>query len=134
MKILLDTNVVLDLLMQREPFYNDAVKIFNKIEAKEYKAYLCATTITTIHYLLSKHASKQQAKSSINVLLELFDIATVNKKVLQLADSIDFKDYEDGVLYASAKSVEVDAIITRNEKDFKKSDIPVYSPSTFIGK
>ncbi len=61
MKILLDTNVVLDLLMAREPFQQDALKLFSKIEKKELEGYLCATTITTIHYLMSKHSDKKRA-------------------------------------------------------------------------
>ena len=131
MKILLDTNIVLDLLMQREPFFNDALKIFNQIEAGRYEAFLCATTITTMHYLLTKHSSKAESKKSMQLLLKLFDIAPVDKEVLTLAEKVDFNDYEDAVIYASAKAIDIEAIITRNEKDFVKSDIPVFSPIAF---
>ena len=131
MKILLDTNIVLDLLMQREPFFNDALKIFNQIESGRHEAFLCATTITTMHYLLTKHSSKVESKKSMQLLLKLFDIAPVNKDVLTLAEKVDFSDYEDAVIYASAKKIDIEAIITRNEKDFVKSDIPVFSPIAF---
>ncbi len=67
----------------------------------------------------------------MQLLLKLFDIAPVNKDVLTLAEKVDFSDYEDAVIYASAKKIDIEAIITRNEKDFVKSDIPVFSLIVF---
>ena len=133
MKILLDTNVVLDLLMRREPFYADAAKVFSKIEEGVVHAYVCATTITTIHYLLNKQLSVQQSKHSISLLLQLLDVAAVDKEVLLMAEDAGFKDYEDAVIYASAKKVGAEVIVTRNEKDFTLSEIAVYSPAVFMG-
>ena len=133
MKILLDTNVVLDLLMKREPFHADAAKIFSKIERGVVHAYVCTTTITTIHYLLSKQLSSQQSKRGITLLLKLLDVAPVDKDVLLMAEDAGFKNYEDGVIYASAKKVRAEAIVTRNEKDFTLSEIAVYSPAVFMG-
>ncbi len=133
MKILLDTNVVLDLLIKREPFHVDAAKIFSKIERGVIHAYVCATTITTIHYLLSKQFSSQQSKRSISLLLQLLEVVAVDKEVLLMAEDTGFIDYEDAVIYASAKRVGSEAIVTRNEKDFLLSEIAVYSPAVFMG-
>ena len=82
MKILLDTNVILDLLLSREPFSNEAVKIFSLVESKKFEAYLCATTITTVYYLISKSLKKSQSDKVIEDLLQLFKIASVDKDVL----------------------------------------------------
>ena len=132
MKILLDTNIVLDLLLAREPFHQDALKIFNKIEKKELEGYLCATTITTIHYLISKHTGKNRSEQAINLLLELFNIAPVTKTVLEEAVITGYSDYEDAVLCKAGQLAGVEAIVTRNEKDFKNAQLDIYSPTAFL--
>ncbi len=132
MKILLDTNVVLDLLLARDPFHQDALNLFGKIENRELTGFLCATTITTIDYLVSKHLNTAKARQSVTLLLELFEVAPVTKTVLQSALQIPYSDYEDAVLCQSARLAEADAIVTRNEKDFKNALIAVYSPAAFL--
>jgi len=132
MKILLDTNVVLDLLLQREPFSNEAVTIFSLVESKKFDAYLCATTITTIYYLVSKNLKKSQADKVIEDLLQLFKIAEVNKEVLLSSLQNNGKDFEDSVLYTSAKFSSVDIIITRDKKGFTQSSVLVQNPKEFL--
>jgi len=132
MKVLLDTNVVLDLLLAREPFHQNALKLFEKIENGELNGYLCATTITTIDYLISKHVNKTKAEQSIGLLLDLFEIAPVTKEVLKEALRVQYSDFEDAVLCKSGKLAGVDAIVTRNGKDFKKAQLNIYSPSAFL--
>ena len=132
MKILLDTNVVLDLLLAREPFHQDALKLFNKIEKKELEGYLCAITVTTIHYLISKHADKNRAEQGIALLLELFQVAPVTREVLEAAIMMRYNDFEDAVLCKAGQLAGVDAIVTRNEKDFKKAQLDIYSPSAML--
>ena len=132
MRVLFDTNVVLDLLQEREPFCKEAENLFSKVEIGDITGVLCATTITTIHYLLFKSLSKKEALKMIRVLLDLFEIATVNKTVLIDALKADDIDYEDSVLYKSAYHNKVDVIVTRDVKGFKKSDLPVYTPKELI--
>ncbi len=132
MKILLDTNVVLDLLLKREPFSQEAVKIFSLIESKEHEAYLCATTITTVYYLISKSLKKSQSDKVIEDLLQLFKIAEVNRDVLVASLKNNGKDFEDSVLYTSAKFSDVDVIITRDKKGFTNSNVLVQEPKEFL--
>jgi len=132
MKVLLDTNVVLDLLLDREPFSLEAEILFSKVEKNEIQGYLCATTITTIHYLLSKSLSTKELSSALSSLFELFEIAMVDRKILIASLKIDDVDFEDTVLYTSASMAGVDVIITRDEKGFHKSNLPVYTPKEFI--
>jgi len=132
MKVLFDTNVVLDLLLDREPFSLEAEILFSKVERKEIHGYLCATTITTIHYLLSKSLSAKELLSTLSSLFELFNIAMVDRKVLVAALKVNDVDFKDSVLYTSAYLSGVDVIITRDEKGFNKSNIPVYTPKEFI--
>ncbi|MTJ32681.1 PIN domain-containing protein [Aphanizomenon sp. UHCC 0183] len=112
MKIVLDTNIVLDVLLEREPFASLSINLFNAVEQQVIQGYLCAlcaTTITTIDYLLTKSIGKQSAKISINQLLNLFAIAEVNDVILKAAINSDFSDFEDAVLYHSGVCAGVEA-------------------------
>ena len=127
MKILLDTNIVLDILMDRMPFADSAVELFSKVEDGTIIGYLCGTTITTVYYLASKAVGAARAQEEIRKLLNLFEVAPVNRHVLEAALVADFNDFEDAVIHEAACHVGANAIVTRNQKDFKKSRIPVYS-------
>jgi len=127
LKILLDTNIVLDLLMDRMPFSDTAVELFSKVEDGTIIGYLCGTTITTVYYLASRTLGAARAQEEIRKLLSLFEVAPVNRLVLESALVVDFNDFEDAVIHEAACHVGADAIVTRNLKDFKKSRIPVYT-------
>ncbi|WP_457641825.1 type II toxin-antitoxin system VapC family toxin [Persephonella sp.] len=132
MRILIDTNVILDLLLDREPFSKNAAKLISQIEKGKLTGLLCATAITTIYYLISKTLSKEEADKSLDLILSLFEIAPVNRIVLETAKDLKFKDFEDAVIYSSAIHSNVDAVITRNTKDFKMKEIPIYEPEEFL--
>lgn len=132
MKILLDTNIVLDLLLEREPFCNEAKDIFEMIESNKINGFLCATSITTIYYLISKSVDKVKADEIIEKLLQLFNIADVNKNILIKSLKNNGKDFEDSVIYTSAEYFNIDVIITRDKKGFKQSNIKVLKPSDFL--
>jgi len=132
MKILLDTNIVLDLLLQRKPFCDDAKTIFELIESNKISGYLCATSITTIYYLISKSTDRLKADEIIENLLQLFNIADVNKNILLKSLQNNGKDFEDSVIYTSAEYFKVDFIITRDKKGFKQSNIKVKQPKEFL--
>ncbi len=132
MKILFDTNVILDVLLDRQPFAEHALFLMSKVERSEINGFLCATTVTTIHYLLSKHLDKEKAIMSINSIMALFEIASVNRLVIENALQSKFTDFEDSVLHESARHAGADYIITRNIKDFKRSKIPVFTPTEFL--
>jgi predicted nucleic acid-binding protein len=126
--VLFDTNVVLDLLLDREPFSLNAARCFSKVEAGEIEGWLCGTTVTTLHYLIKKSAGAAKALEGISLLLSLFEIAPVNKSTLERALKLPFKDFEDAVLHESARLVNVDVIVTRNPADFRHSIVPVRLP------
>lgn len=127
MKILLDTNIVLDVLMDRMPFADAAVELFSRVEDGAIIGYLCGTTVTTVYYLAAKTLGAARAQKEIKKLISLFEIAPVNRPVLESALKIDFNDFEDAVIHEAACHVGADAIVTRNPKDFKKSRISVYT-------
>ena len=132
MRILFDTNVILDVLLDREPFSSTAAKLFSLVEAGMITGYVCATTITTIHYLTRKVIGNRSAVEEINKLMKLFEIAPVNRAVLDAAISSDFRDFEDAVVYEAALYKEAQEIVTRDFNDFKSSKINVFSPKELL--
>jgi predicted nucleic acid-binding protein len=132
MKTLFDTNVILDVLLDREPFSNNASLLLSKVEQSEIIGFICATTITTIHYLATKALGPQAASKHIQTLLSLFVIAPVNRVVLENAAASNFSDFEDAVLHEAACHAGAKYIVTRNIDDFKNSKLPVFDPKEFI--
>ena len=130
--VLLDTNVVIDLFLQRQPFVEDANTIVLLVEDGKLQASLCATTVTTVDYLLGSALGKAIARAQILRLLKTFDTATVNRRVLQDAADSKLKDFEDAVIAESAKASGIPTIITRNGKDFVGCGLNVYSPSQWL--
>ena len=132
MRILFDTNVILDVLIDREPFSSTAANLFSKVETGEITGYVCATTITTIHYMTSKVIGANSALEEIYKLMMLFEVAPVNRAVLDAALSSGFKDFEDAVVHESGVYKEIQGIVTRDSDGFKKSKINIYSPEELL--
>ncbi len=132
MKILFDTNVILDVLLDREPFSDPAAYLMSKAEQSEIRGFVCATTMTTIYYLVKKVVDSDAANRHTASLMSIFEIAPVNRVVLENALKLNFTDFEDAVLYESALHAGVEYILTRNISDFKSSQIPVFEPIEFI--
>jgi predicted nucleic acid-binding protein len=132
MRVLFDTNVILDVLFTRAPHAESAVSLLDYVARKELDALLCATSITTIFYLVEKESSANEARRHISTLLDLFDIAAVTRPVLADALALKFKDYEDAVLHEAARHAGATAIVTRNSKDFVGSKITLYQPAELL--
>ena len=128
MKILFDTNIILDVLLNRKPFVELSANLVSSVENKTIEGYLCATTITTLDYLISTSRNREIAKNEIQKLLTLFQIADVNSTVLSMAINSGFTDFEDAVQYFSGKCSNVDGLVSRNTKDYKKVVLPIYTP------
>ena len=124
--------MVLDLLLAREPFVQSAAKIFALTERSELEAYLCATTVTTVDYLLSQVLQKSEARAALNRLLELFEIAPVNRPVIEEALRSRIKDFEDAVIEQAAYLIGAQAIISRDTKGFKNSIVKVLDPAELL--
>jgi len=132
MRVLVDTNIVLDLLLDRAPFSKAATLIFTQIEQSRVEASLCATTLTTIEYILGQSMSAGKARSTLHRLFEIFDITTVSRSVIHEALQSKMSDFEDAVLAHSANLAGMDAIVTRNTKDFKHSPVKAFDPEEFL--
>lgn len=132
MRVLVDTNVVLDVLLDREPFAKAAAEVLALVEESRIEGFLCATTVTTVDYLLGQSLAPNEARTALKRLLDLFEIAPVNRPVLEQALRSGISDFEDAVLEQSACLVSADVITTRNLKDFKKSCITALDPQELL--
>jgi predicted nucleic acid-binding protein len=132
MRVLFDTNVILDALLARQPFAADAAQLMAMAERKIIDGLLCVTTVTTLYYILAKATSDAIARNRITGLLGLFDGAAVNRSVLQSALHLSFQDYEDAVLHEAAQLAGADAIVTRNGQDFRQATLRIYSPGELL--
>ena len=132
MRVLFDTNVVLDLLLDHDPFADAAESLIARVESGDLDGYIGATTVTTIHYLASQALGRTRSRRHLEMLLDLFAIAPIDESVLRSALSSRFNDYEDAVLHAAAAAVHAECIVTRNVKDFRRSVLKIYSPDELL--
>jgi predicted nucleic acid-binding protein len=135
MKLFIDTNIILDILLAREPFASKSMELLQEAEKKKYSMYISASSATDIFYLLSKYLKDKQTVYSIfGELLNIVMIADVTDSIVRRSYNENWEDFEDAVQYNCAKSIHSEYIITRNNRDFTKSDIPVLSPEEYLDK
>lgn len=132
MKILFDTNVVLDVLLEREPHVDASARLLSLVDNGDIQGVICATTVTTIFYITAKSFGVRKARRQVHALLELFDTAPVNRDVLVSALAIDFPDYQDAVLHEAAREIGAVAIVTRDNADFARATIPALHPEAML--
>jgi predicted nucleic acid-binding protein len=131
-RVLVDTNVVLDVLMAREPHLGHALSVFAAVESGRVRGALGATTVTTVFYLAAKAVGSDAARRHVRALLEMFDVASVDRAVLMRALDAGFADFEDAVLVEAARASGVEAVITRDRAGFASSTLPVFTPEAFL--
>jgi predicted nucleic acid-binding protein len=135
MKVLLDTNILIDVIQKREPFFSDSYDVFMKSAKREIEAIIGASSITDIYYLTRKNCKDpEQALGYIIDMLKI--VSPVDTKVADIYEAIrlNFIDFEDAVIVATAMRENVDYVITRNAGDFSKSSVPVIHPAEFLIK
>jgi len=132
MKVLFDTNVVLDVLLDREPHIDVAAKLFALIDNGRFEGSICATTVTTIYHIAAKSFGRKRAHTQVQELLDLFDVAEVGRDVLDRALGLDFADFEDAVAHEAARASGVSAIVTRDGGGFVNASLPVFDPHELL--
>ncbi len=126
---MLDTNVILDIWLARDPYWIESARLLARVESGELTGYICPTTINTLHYLGKKVLGEQKIRELIKRLLDICDVGNISSKVFRLALASRVRDFDDAVIEAVSIDNQVDLIATRNTKDFKKSKIPASEPS-----
>ncbi|MGF1933001.1 MAG: PIN domain-containing protein [Nostoc sp. ChiQUE02] len=129
MRVLFDTNILLDALLAREPFVADAAFLLETIESGRVEGFMSATTVTDVHYLVGRQTkSAEVAIAAVTQLLALMEICAVDRGVLEQAIALGLTDFEDAVQVACAMKLGLEAIVTRDLDGFTGSPIPVLSP------
>lgn len=131
-KVFVDRDIVLDLLGNREPFYIHSANLFSAADKNEIKIYVSSLSFTNLNYILSKQFSSEQAKKKLFKFKTLVTVLSVSDKIVELALSSDFKDFEDGVQYFTAIENNINILLTRNIKDYKAALIPVMTAEQFL--
>ena len=131
--LFIDTDVIIDFLIDRKPFSREAAIIFTLIEQKRLKGYSSSLTFSNLYYVLRKIESHNKVISKLDSLSKMVGILKVEEQTIKKALISGFSDFEDSIQYFSAiDSKKIDVIITRNIKDFKKSEIPIMTPGDFL--
>lgn len=132
MRILLDSDVILDLVLSRQSHFADAHEIFRANARNEFRAFVSAIAVLNVNYFAEKENDRAFALIEIEKLLSLLTVCAVDEKMLKKALISPVTDYEDAVQCESAMAEGLDAIVTRNLKDFRNSPIPAYSSNEFL--
>ena len=133
MRILLDTCVVVDVLQNREPFCDDAFAIFLAVANRRVDGFLTAKSLTDIYYLTHRFThDDRQSRKVLSTLLIPFDVLDTAGIDCRKALSSDISDFEDAVMTETALRTNMDYIVTRNERDYVKSPVPVCTPSELL--
>ncbi len=129
MKLLIDTNVVLDVLLRREPFFRTAAEVLNLTQRDEVREYVSASAITDIYYIANKQMKDRDAvRDLLKRLLMIVSVAAVSEWEIQNALNLAWGDFEDSVQYSVALLNEMDGIVTRNPSDYQEANMRIWLP------
>jgi predicted nucleic acid-binding protein len=131
-KVFVDTDIILDLLSQREPFYIYAANLFSQADKNRIKIYMSASSFAALYYLIAKSTSNNEARKIIGKFKVLVHVLPVNDKIIELALNSAFRDFEDAIQYYTAVENDINILLTRNLRDYKHAEIPVMSAQDFI--
>ena len=132
-RILIDTDVILDFFFDRQPFSENAAKVFSLCELQEIKGFVTPVIISNVYYLLRQIAKHEKVVEKLKLLVSITEILVIDKAIIIQALNSPFKDFEDALQNYSAEfDTEIDIILTRNTKDFKNSLLAVMTPDNFM--
>jgi predicted nucleic acid-binding protein len=131
--ILIDTDVLLDFYLDRKPFSDDSLQLLLKCEQKQVRAFVTPVIVANTYYILRRHATHLYVVERLQILLDTISVLAMDQKQVLAALDSKFTDFEDALQnFSAVNSNKIDAIITRNIKDFKKSALPVFTPQEYL--
>jgi len=133
-KILIDTNIIIDNALEREPFWNASEQVLSLIEKGTIAGYISASTFSDLYYIIRKARGRDWTLTYLKQLLTFFQIATVNQDAIIMAFTTNFQDFEDSIQYSTAVVNKLDAIITRNPQDFPIVTPRIITPEQLIAE
>ena len=131
MKILVDTNVFLDIILERQPFFASSAQLLQRAPQENVELFLTATTITDLYYIVRKAKDRNTALTFIKDLLTFVEVSAVDKHVILQALQLEMTDFEDAIQVSSAQGNNIHIVVTRNEADFRDAGLEIYTPESF---
>lgn len=131
-KVLVDTNIILDILLKRELFFKESYEMFTLLIQNKITGYISATTITDIYYISKKQIGHDKSILFLKELIDIVDVLGIDKRIIVFAINKNFIDFEDAIQISAAEMNELDCIVTRNVKDFDNTKMLVVEPKNFI--
>jgi predicted nucleic acid-binding protein len=132
MKLFLDTNVILDLIVNRKPFFEDIAKIVTLYEERKCVLVTTSVSLVNCNYILGKNIKKEKVLDNLKIFRSFCSILEVSQSEIDISLNSNFNDFEDAVQHYCALKNNCDYIITRDSKDFKNSEIPALTPTEFL--
>lgn len=130
--VFVDSDTVLDVFMARQPYYGNSAFLLSLMESGKVHGYVSPLIFSNIHYILRRSKSRNESLHYLRKLKLLVGILSIDSKIIDLALSSHFKDFEDAIQYYTALQNNMDCIITRNKSDYQKSKIPIYTAEEYI--
>jgi len=134
MRVLLDTNVLLDVLLQRAPWVTDSSAVWQAHDQGQITGFIMACAIPDVFYIARRLTSLDEALGAVRVCLEAFDVCAVDRQALSMAYTLSGRDFEDNLQMACASIAGVDAIVTRDAEGFRESPVPILAPGELLAR
>jgi predicted nucleic acid-binding protein len=131
-KALVDTNVLLDVLLKREPFYMDSARVWSWADSGKIEGFVTAVSVTNLYYIVRKRASHAAAMEMMRAVLGAFTMVACDEALVERAMGAGLKDFEDAVQYQTALAAGVDVLVTRNVEHYPEEGLAVLGPSGFL--
>ncbi len=132
MTVLLDTNIIVDVALERQPYFEASQQVLLLVEQGQIEGYISASTFGNLYYIIRRSRGREWTTDFINWLVTYCQIATVNEAVIRMALTSNFRDFEDAIQYSTAVVNQLDAIVTRNPQDFPVTTPRIISPNELI--
>lgn len=132
MNVLLDTNILLDVLARREPFYAAAAEIWSLAERQEIRAFISAISMNNVYYVVRKAEGTAKARKAIRLIRDVFELVAPDSQIVNQAIDAEVDDFEDAIQYHSATRAKADCLVTRNPGDYPKMGLPILTPEEFL--
>jgi predicted nucleic acid-binding protein len=132
MRILVDTNILLDVLTKRQLHLDDSAKVWTLVHSELVEGYLSAISVNNLYYIVRKLQDRKTAEAFVDDILNDFEIASLTKSILKQARTVMGKDFEDSIQYFSAIQVGCEVLLTRNKKDFPALGLQILTPREFL--
>ena len=132
MRIFLDTNVILDVLAKRDPWFTDSATVLSLLDSEEVEGFAAAHSITNLFYLTRKHLGQRHASEALLNLLSILAVAPVDQDSILKALALGWPDFEDALQMVCATNSHVDYLVSRNKADFESTSLPIVTPAELL--